>query len=46
MKTALYWLTHPRDALCDWGLWVCQLHLDGIAEAERELEAIKRGEWL
>lgn len=21
------WLTHPRDALCDWGIWGCPLHI-------------------
>lgn len=26
METLWFWLTHPRDALCDWGIWGCDLH--------------------
>lgn len=24
--TIRYWLTHPSEALCDWGIRGCELH--------------------
>lgn len=26
MPTLRFWLTHPLEALCDWGIWGCDLH--------------------
>lgn len=26
MSTLRFWLTHPREALCDWGIRGCDLH--------------------
>lgn len=26
MCTFRIWATHPREALCDWGIWGCRLH--------------------
>ncbi|QAU07016.1 hypothetical protein SEA_APHELION_153 [Gordonia phage Aphelion] len=27
MISIRFWLTHPREAMCDLGLWGCDLHI-------------------